>query len=539
MPNTLRNAALIVAIAWLTGLAPVSAQSAAPASGPIRCAHCPLSGQKPNAPSFDESQVKFVGPLRLVFHENQTIQVDVIARVLLTSPFMLEVLDGRVQLIDRNMKPVRQDVDDRNDYVCSISRIESVDLASKQILTRLRFNDVITARLVMQRNEQMPDALLAGTEVLTGIRRVAAPVRYFHTPALAGCSNRSGRLLEYRGLANDALTVYNDGAIHYRDPLSRRFERERLSDRELSELLQAFGPAHFDALPADIGPAKWGPLPGISLLAARYQDVWLGGNEGPLAPLVRRMNDLAARATSHSYFLLKAGRPQRLTIEAWPYGQVSLTGFREFRDRALMRRQSGSGDASRDARALEEQLPDEFLDRLPVRIPMVATDDDPNRFLYFSQADKLYRVARNPRCSGDAWYCKTSYSLEVEELQGIEARLRAQAARTFVVTGYRGRNREMPQTQAVDPARLSEFGLALDSTGAPFLWTSDMGTSLAGLPPDGARIPNEEYDRHKAAYFAILKNRESGVDLIENGIVFEHVRVCQIEPGFVEECEVK
>jgi hypothetical protein len=258
MPNILRIAALIVALARLTGLAPVSAQSAAPASGAIRCAHCSLSGQKPNAASFDESQVKFVGPLRLAFDENQTVQVDVIARVLLTSPFILEVLDGRAQLIDRNMKPVGRNVDDRNDYVCSITRIESVDLASKQILTRLRFNDVITATLVMQRNEQMPDALLAGTKVLTGIRRVSASVRYFHTPALAGCSNRSGRLLEYRGpaYAYDELTVYNDGAIHYRDPLSRRFERERLSDHELTELLQAVGSANFDALPADIGPAK-------------------------------------------------------------------------------------------------------------------------------------------------------------------------------------------------------------------------------------------------------------------------------------------
>jgi hypothetical protein len=97
----------------------------------------------------------------------------------------------------------------------------------------------------------------------------------------------------------------------------------------------------------------------------------------------------------------------------------------------------------------------------------------------------------------------------------------------------------MPQTQAADPARLSELGLALNSTGAPFLWTGDMGTGLAGLPPNGARIPNGEYDRHKAVYYAIRRNLESGVDLIENGMLFEHVRVCQIEPGLVEDCEVK
>jgi hypothetical protein len=40
-------------------------------------------------------------------------------------------------------------------------------------------------------------------------------------------------------------------------------------------------------------------------------------------------------------------------------------------------------------------------------------------------------------------------------------------------------------------------------------------------------------------YYAIRRNRESGVDLIENGIVFEVVRICQIEPGLVEDCDVK
>lgn len=538
MLNTLRLAALLVPIAWLTGSAPVSAQLPAAASGATRCAQCPLSGQKTNASAFDESQVKFVGPIRLAFHEDQTVQIDVIARVLATSPFIVEILDERAQLIDRNMRPVRQDVDDGNDHVCTITRIESVELASKQILTRLHFNDVITARMVMQRDEQMPDAFLATTQVLAGIRRASAPVRYFHTPALKGCSNRSGRLVEYRGLANDALTVYNDGAIHYRDPLSRRFERERLSDQELSELLRAFGSADFDALRADIGPAKWGPRPGITLLGARHQDVWLGGNEAPLAPLVRRLNDLAARATSHSYFLMKAGKRQKLTIVPWPYAQVSLAESREFKDRALMRRRSGSGNVSSDASALEEQLPDEFLARLPLNIPMVATDDDPNRYVYFSQGESLYRVTHNPRCPADVSYCRTFYSLEVEELQGIEASLRAQAARTLVLTGYSGPRREMPQTQPLDPARLSEFGLALSSSG-PYLWTRNVGTSLASLPPDGARIPDDEYERHKAMYFAILRNRESGVDLIENEVVFEHVRVCQIEPGLVEDCEVK
>ena len=170
MLNPLRLAALLMTMAWLTGSAPVSAQSPAAALGAIRCTRCPLSGQKTNASAFDESQVKFVGALRLAFHEDQAVQIDIIARVLLTSPFMVEVLDERAQTIDRNMRPVRQDVDDGNDHVCSITRIESVDLASKQTLASLRFNDVIAARLVMQRwsakavGQASQEGRLKGTE---------------------------------------------------------------------------------------------------------------------------------------------------------------------------------------------------------------------------------------------------------------------------------------------------------------------------------------------------------------------------------------
>ena len=89
---------------------------------------------------------------------------------------------------------------------------------------------------------------------------------------------------------------------------------------------------------------------------------------------------------------------------------------------------------------MEERLPDAFLDRLPVKSPIAATGTDPNRYLYFSQAGKLYRVTHDPLCPATVWYCKTFYGLEIEEIQSIEAHLRAQAGRTYVVTGSSGRS---------------------------------------------------------------------------------------------------
>ena len=36
-----------------------------------------------------------------------------------------------------------------------------------------------------------------------------------------------------------------------------------------------------------------------------------------------------------------------------------------------------------------------------------------------------------------------------------------------------------------------------------------------------------------------MMSSEQGLNLVENGIIFEAVRVCQLEPGVVDTCEVK
>jgi len=39
-------------------------------------------------------------------------------------------------------------------------------------------------------------------------------------------------------------------------------------------------------------------------------------------------------------------------------------------------------------------------------------------------------------------------------------------------------------------------------------------------------------------YRAILNRQEQGIDVIENGVVYEHVRLCQVEPGVADSCSV-
>ena len=129
-----------------------------------------------------------------------------------------------------------------------------------------------------------------------------------------------------RGLANDALTIYDNGAIHYRDSLQRRFEGEQLSQEELSDLLHAFAVARFDALPHADRPRNWWSLPGITLSARGCRmSGWLttpnactaGAEDGCTGD---------TRDTS-TYLLLKTGQRRNEKMSHSPYNAIKLDGF--------------------------------------------------------------------------------------------------------------------------------------------------------------------------------------------------------------------
>lgn len=517
---------LVACFAVLQAIAATSAQTR---GATMQCAPCSLSGQQPAPAGFDETRMTFVPKLRPVSVLGLTVQGDLIARVLQVSPLIVEELDIRERLVNRYL-PLWHSADS-DGHICAVTSVDAVDLGSKSALASLRFNDIISARIVMQ---DVP----GGTGVFTSIRRIAGPVRYFHTPARKWCTNRSGRLLEYRGTTNDAVTVFADGELVYRNPQFRYFEHERLTADELADLMRAFASERFNDLPADADLAQRGPHPGITLVAARYQDVRLAGKEERLAPLVSRMKRLAERAISHTSFLLKTGRRQPLTILPWPYPQVSLNGFTAFKNRARARRQSPYGDGPLPGGlVLEERLDAAFVARLPVLAPMVKTINDPNQYVYFSEGDTLYRVRINPRCtSRDAIDCATFYALQVDPIFDIGIELLPSADRTYRVmraNGYflnaesHGEERDLGQIRSRNTYMINRVHT--------YQWTSSMGLHLADLPPAGVTISHEEYERHKAIYTMM----EQGLNLVENGIIFEAVRVCQLEPGVVDTCEVK
>ena len=83
---------------------------------------------------------------------------------------------------NRNMRP-NQAVDDPEEFTCSISRIEAIDIASKPILASLRFNDLLRATMVWRQDEAQPGDVLATTPVLAAMSRATTPVGYFHPQA--------------------------------------------------------------------------------------------------------------------------------------------------------------------------------------------------------------------------------------------------------------------------------------------------------------------------------------------------------------------
>src|SRR5947208_2885436 len=103
MRHDLRTAVLTATIGYLACSA---AWAQAPAAATIRCAQCASSGQKPDTSPADLSQIATVEQLKPAFHEGATVQSELIGRVLAVSPFLVEMLDARTQLVDRNRRPM-------------------------------------------------------------------------------------------------------------------------------------------------------------------------------------------------------------------------------------------------------------------------------------------------------------------------------------------------------------------------------------------------------------------------------------------------
>jgi hypothetical protein len=491
--------------------APALAQRSTIRLGDIRCPDCAQSGQKPATAAFDASQIEFVANPAPFFYENQTFRFNVIARVLQPAPLMLEVLDSWTQTLDRNMRVVETGARAADDSsFCVVDPDQTVDLASKAVVSALRLNDIVTADVILNRNARRANAMFGATPTLINVRKAKAPVRVFHTGHVEPeCANRSGRLVEYLGPEDGELTiVYNDGVIYHRNAAYLTFTRERLSRTEVSDLLHAFRDANFDAMPTTFPQKQSANRPSLALIAARYQRVALGDGDARLAPLLKRIDALADRATSHAHYLLKSAPGAPIVVTPWAHADVDLARLVDTRTRL--------SDAAPEA--WRRPVPADLLASLPAeRNEWGYGDSDPNRSVYFSQAGRLYRVARPFSCA-DARGCvfRELNTAEVAEPAFGTCEPGTTNCQTIV---YPDGRREHTRR---DPSLTAASGL---------LWPQSMGVKLRDVPPSGLTFSTDEYNRHKAIYFPLMKLRRSGPSYIEDGILYAHVRVCLIEDG--------
>ena len=472
-----------------------TAAPAAPAIGPgdIRCPGCALTGQKAAPAAFDESQIEFVANPVPSFNEGQTFRVNVLGRVLNRAPLVLEILDSRHQLLDRHLQIVAEDPDNgRDPATCSgPERISAVDLASKPVVSTLALNDIVSGAIMMRRDERMPNTVLAGTPILTGVRKVSARTRFFHaTPIPAHCVNRSGRLIVLDGPEDGESTiVYNDGAIYHRNVANVTFTRERLSAAEMSDLLRAFRTANFNAIADAFPDLRSDGRPSLTLIGVRYQRVLI--DDLRVAPVLKRLNAIAARATSRAKYILKRGDVMSLDVRTWPYPAIDLE---RFVDPAIPL-------AAATPEAWRQRVPDDFLKSLPAEAAASErSGSDSNRAVYFSQAGKLFRVARPSTC--------TARSCSFRDLNA--ARVTESAATDPVIAVSSGR-----------------------------LWPHHLSARLRDVPDSGLAISKQEYERHKLVYLPLLKQRTVGASYIEDGVLYTHVRICQIDAGVDDTCDVR
>jgi hypothetical protein len=178
-------------------------------------------------------------------------------------------------------------------------------------------------------------------------------------------------------------------------------------------------------------------------------------------------------------------------VRPWPYPAIDLARFVD----PDVRLSAASPEAWR------QRVPDDFLESLPAdAAPSERPDLDGNRAVYFSQAGKLYRVARPRLC----------------------------AARTCSF-------RDLAAAEIADSAAVDPF-LTISSGR---LWPRTVKTRLRDVPPEGLTVSKQEYDRHKAIYLPLVKQRTLGVNYIDDGVLYGQVRLCQIDAGADAACEVR
>lgn len=396
------------------------------------------------------------------------IHFELTARIVSARPLVLDVLD---------MSPIPKD--EFSNLCGGLYVIALADARLKGILSQLNFNQLVKAKLFYGGNAEFPHEIVLSELALNA--RANSSMR--------GCYNRSGLLLSYRG-NGDYVNVYNDGGIYYQDLTLNRFGTQKLSRDELAQLLKTFADSAFDTVPSSPPPMdQVFNYHSLTLICSRFQNVSLTGQETKLAPLLSRLEDLKARATSQAFYLLLTNGRTKLTILEWPFRRVRLS--------EIEKRIPGAAIPA----AMHGTVSEDFLSKLPQTVIIGTAASEPNAYVYVTDADQMYRVVRAP-CGGSRPRCNTFGDLTAMRVQ-------------------------QPAARAIEPI----FGRIALFAGRTF-WPSDLGIDIAHVGKEGHQIANEDYEKHRPFYSKLheLAGSGFGYSFIDDGYIYPGVRICRVDP---------
>ena len=262
---------------------------------------CSLTGQSATGIATTIVQTKFTNSTEPVDTYSDKTQ-EIVARVLNTSPFVVEVFDMQNQT---------------NDVIGSLGIQEGmfVDTGEKDKLSQLKFNDIITANLY---GFTYASVELAFGTAIKDIQKIDNP-NYFNSPNVF--ANRSGTLLRYTPSntnSNGFLLVFNDGKVFYRDNNNNTFTDKTLSASELNDILKQFAVVNFDKLSTDFETSLYSPM--LVLACNRYQKIPLTGNLSNVQPIIAELDKVIDSYRSNAKYSISYNK--KYVIKDWQYSSI-------------------------------------------------------------------------------------------------------------------------------------------------------------------------------------------------------------------------
>jgi hypothetical protein len=471
---------------------------------------CSLSGQTQDG-GLDSAAITFVSyPLPRL--EGHTFTVRSIARVAGLRPLVVEVLDDDPEAAE-------------DERACELRRIGAADVRLRDALSQLQFGDLVKTTLMWTRG--------AGTPmVMIGMEKIEGEPLYFHPyQAPSRCANRTGTVVSYRQSNGETTEVYRDGAIFYRDIHGDVFDRRSLSPDEMASLMRAFESSGFNRAgdtPPEAGARPWPSS--IALVCARRQTVTVPGHEIVLAPVLRNLEQVKAKAAAGGDYLLTYQEKREMKFLQWPFRDVSIEAVADLLAKYEVARNADCGDNGQvrgDFHLLKERRTAGFFKQLPNGV-VDHRAADPNRDVYFRSGTQIYRIeflACSPQIEG----CKDLYqfeSLVISKLSGAE---------TLVVGEYV----KDPVGASKDPKtccgehlverpmpKATETGCS-GLTGLRLLWPEDAGVALGDVPAAGLELKDREYVRNSGLFRELMAADRcgGGLDYVDGKYWYGRVKM--------------